>query len=152
MDSYKYKVTVGMPVYGVEKYIRKCMLSVLNQTFKDDIEILAIDDLGPDKSIDIIKEQKEQSKYAGVYVVENMPAEYAPSWEMLDESRKDEIVRSSRMYDFTKNGVLESFWANIDFNKKDTENVNINENNNDVIGNYHQNILSQMMRLRRHSN
>ena len=101
---------------------------------------------------DIIKEQKEQSKYAGVYVVENMPAEYAPSWEMLDESRKDEIVRSSRMYDFTKNGVLESFWANVDFNKKDTENVNINENNNDVIGNYHQNILSQMMRLRRHSN
>jgi hypothetical protein len=56
------------------------------------------------------------------------------------------------MYDFTKNGVLESFWANVDFNKKDTENVNINENNNDVIGNYHQNILSQMMRLRRHSN
>lgn len=45
-----------MPVYGVEKYIRKCMLSVLNQTFEDDIEILTIDDLGPDKSIDIIKE------------------------------------------------------------------------------------------------
>lgn len=56
MDSYKYKVTIGMPVYGVEKYIRKCMLSVLNQTFEDDIEILTIDDLGPDKSIDIIKE------------------------------------------------------------------------------------------------
>lgn len=56
MDSYKYKVTIGMPVYGVEKYIRKCMLSVLNQTFKEEFEILAIDDLGPDKSIDIIKE------------------------------------------------------------------------------------------------
>jgi glycosyltransferase involved in cell wall biosynthesis len=56
MDKYKCKVTIGMPVYGVEKYIRKCMLSVLNQTFKEDIEILAIDDLGPDKSIDIIKE------------------------------------------------------------------------------------------------
>ena len=56
MDRYKYKVTVGMPVYGVEKYIRKCMLSVLNQTFEDDIEILAIDDLGPDRSIEIIKE------------------------------------------------------------------------------------------------
>ena len=56
MDSYKYKVTIGMPVYGVEKYIRKCMLSVLNQTFEDDIEILTIDDLGQDKSIDIIKE------------------------------------------------------------------------------------------------
>ena len=56
MDTYKYKVTVGMPVYGVEQYIRKCMLSVLNQTFKEDIEILAIDDLGPDNSINIIKE------------------------------------------------------------------------------------------------
>lgn len=56
MDSYKYKVTIGMPVYGMEKYIRKCMLSVLNQTFEYDIEVLAIDDLGPDKSIDIIKD------------------------------------------------------------------------------------------------
>lgn len=54
--NYKYKVTIGMPVYGVEKYIRKCMLSVLNQTFKEDFEILAVDDLGPDKSVEIIKE------------------------------------------------------------------------------------------------
>ena len=56
MTNYKYKITIGMPVYGVEKYIRKCMLSVLNQTFSGEIEILAIDDLGPDNSIDIIKE------------------------------------------------------------------------------------------------
>lgn len=55
MKEYRYKVTVGMPVYGVEKYIEKCMLTVLNQTFDDDIEIIAIDDHGPDKSIDIIK-------------------------------------------------------------------------------------------------
>ena len=56
MTQYKYNVTIGMPVYGVEKYIRKCMLSVLNQSFKDEIEILAIDDHGPDNSIEIIKE------------------------------------------------------------------------------------------------
>ena len=56
MGEYKYKVTVGMPVYGVEKYIRKCMLSVLNQTFKEEFEILAVDDLGPDNSVEIIKE------------------------------------------------------------------------------------------------
>lgn len=59
MNRYKYKVTVGMPVYGVEKYINKCMLSVLDQSFKDDIEILAIDDRGPDDSIDIIKGLQE---------------------------------------------------------------------------------------------
>jgi glycosyltransferase involved in cell wall biosynthesis len=56
MTDYKYKVTVGMPVYGVEKYIRKCILSVLNQTFKEDMEILAVDDRGPDNSIEIIKQ------------------------------------------------------------------------------------------------
>lgn len=56
MSKYKYKVTIGMPVYCVEQYIRKCLLSVLNQTFKDDIEIIVIDDHGSDKSMDIIKE------------------------------------------------------------------------------------------------
>lgn len=45
-----------MPVYGVEKYIRKCILSVLNQTFMDEIEVLVVDDLGPDKSMDIVRE------------------------------------------------------------------------------------------------
>lgn len=56
MKNYKYKVTIGMPVYGVEKYIRKCMLSALNQTISESYEILAIDDWGPDKSVEIIKE------------------------------------------------------------------------------------------------
>ena len=54
---------------------------------------------------------QQNNKFAGVYVVENMPNEYRPTWQMLDESRQDEIIRSSRMYDFTKPGVLESFWA-----------------------------------------
>ena len=40
VNNNKYKVTVGMPVYGVEKYIRKCLLSILNQTFQEDIEII----------------------------------------------------------------------------------------------------------------
>lgn len=53
---YKYKVTIGMPVYGVENYIHKCMLSVLNQTFSESYEILAVDDRGSDKSVEIIKE------------------------------------------------------------------------------------------------
>ncbi len=55
-ENYLYKVTIGMPVYGVERYIRKCLLSILSQTFKDEIEILVVDDLGPDKSLDIVRE------------------------------------------------------------------------------------------------
>ncbi len=52
---YKYQITVGMPVWGVEKYIKRSLLSVLEQDFED-MEILVIDDCGTDKSIDIATE------------------------------------------------------------------------------------------------
>lgn len=56
MTDYKYKVTVGMPVYGVEKYIQKSLLSVLNQTYKNEFEIITVDDHGPDNSMNIVRD------------------------------------------------------------------------------------------------
>lgn len=53
--DYKYQITVGMPVWGVEKYIRRSLLSVLEQDFED-MEILVIDDCGTDGSIEIATE------------------------------------------------------------------------------------------------
>ena len=53
--DYKFQITVGMPVWGVEKYIRRSLLSVLEQDF-DDMEILVVDDCGTDKSIDIVSD------------------------------------------------------------------------------------------------
>ena len=53
--GYKYQITVGMPVWGVEKYIKRSLLSILEQDFED-MEILVIDDCGTDKSIDIVTE------------------------------------------------------------------------------------------------
>ena len=94
----------------------------------------------------IVKEHQEDNKWKGVYVVENMPAEYLPSWQLLDETRQQDIVRSSKMYDFTKEGVLESFWANVDFNKT-TETKPVNENANPV-ENYQSNIIASMRKLR----
>lgn len=48
-----YEVTIGIPVYNVEKYIRLTMDSALAQTFND-IEFLVKDDCGTDSSIDIL--------------------------------------------------------------------------------------------------
>lgn len=47
-------VTVIIPVYKVEKYIAKCIQSLLNQTYKN-FEAIIVDDGSPDNSIQIVK-------------------------------------------------------------------------------------------------
>lgn len=53
------KVSVIIPVYGVEKYIQRCARSLFEQTL-DDIEYLFIDDCTPDKSIVILQQVLEE--------------------------------------------------------------------------------------------
>jgi glycosyltransferase involved in cell wall biosynthesis len=54
----KYEVTIGIPVYNVEKYIRQTIDSALAQTFKS-IEFLICDDCGTDSSISIVEEYQQ---------------------------------------------------------------------------------------------
>lgn len=113
----------------------------------DEIDSL-LETLSDDKNSaveELVKETKTADKFANVYAVKNMPAEYIPSWNMIDEARQEEIVRSSKMYDFTKEGVLESFWSSIDFDKK-VEKV---EESKDIVNDYHNSVYAQMMRLRK---
>ena len=49
------KISIIVPVYGVEKYIKKCIDSLVNQTFKD-FEIIVVDDGTKDNSIKIIED------------------------------------------------------------------------------------------------
>ena len=42
------KLTIIVPVYKVERYIEKCIDSILSQDYKD-MEVLLIDDGSPDK-------------------------------------------------------------------------------------------------------
>ena len=53
MDNIK--VSVIIPVYNVEKYLKQCLDSIVNQTLKD-IEIICIDAGSTDGSVGIIKE------------------------------------------------------------------------------------------------
>ena len=54
MNVDSKKVSVILPIYGVEKYIRQTIQSVLDQTYRN-FELLVIDDESPDKSVDICK-------------------------------------------------------------------------------------------------
>ena len=49
------KVSVIIPVYNVEEYLKECLDSVINQTLKE-IEIICIDDCSTDNSYNILEE------------------------------------------------------------------------------------------------
>ncbi|WP_294588175.1 glycosyltransferase family 2 protein [uncultured Bacteroides sp.] len=48
------KVSVVIPIYNVSKYIERCLLSVLNQTWQD-LEIILVNDCTPDNSMEIVE-------------------------------------------------------------------------------------------------
>ena len=49
-----FKVSVIVPVYGVEKFVGRCIDSLMRQTL-DCIEYIIVDDCTPDSSMNIIK-------------------------------------------------------------------------------------------------
>lgn len=49
------KISIIIPVYNVEKYLKDCLNSIINQTFKD-IEIICINDGSTDDSLNILLE------------------------------------------------------------------------------------------------
>lgn len=61
-----YEVTIGIPVFNVEKYIRQTLDSALAQTFQS-IEFLVLDDCGTDASLDIVREY-QQTHSRGKYI------------------------------------------------------------------------------------
>ena len=57
-----YAISVIIPVYNTEKYIKRCLESVVNQSFKN-IEIVIVDDCSPDNSHSVIESyQKNDSR------------------------------------------------------------------------------------------
>lgn len=48
----KYKISVIVPIYNVDKYLKKCIDSVIYQSYKN-LEIILVDDGSPDKSGEI---------------------------------------------------------------------------------------------------
>ena len=52
MNNNSDLISVVVPVYNVEKYIEKCLMSIIKQTYKN-LEIIIIDDGSSDNSLDI---------------------------------------------------------------------------------------------------
>ena len=90
------KVSVIIPVYNSEKYLRQCLDSVIGQTLKE-IEIICVDDGSTDSSPEILEAYKEadprvsvfrqQNQYAGAARnngMEHAAGEYLVFWDSDD--------------------------------------------------------------------
>ena len=65
----KPKVSIIVPVYKVEKYLRRSMDSLVNQTL-DGVEIICINDGSPDNCLSILKEYKEKYSDKNIVIID----------------------------------------------------------------------------------
>lgn len=64
------KISVIVPVYNVEKYIEKCIRSIMKQTLEE-IEIIVVNDGSPDGSLDVINKLMKEDQRIQVITKKN---------------------------------------------------------------------------------
>lgn len=109
------KVSIIVPVYNVEKYLEKCLDSIINQSLKE-IEIICVNDCSLDKSLDILKKYKsvddrviiinnetnQRAGYSRNIGVERASGEYIgfiDSDDYIDEKYFEELYSTAKKYD-----------------------------------------------------
>lgn len=111
----KIKISVVIPVYNVEKYIRECIESIINQTFKD-IEIIVVNDGSKDNSIKIVEEYLSDKRIK-IINKENGGASSARNIGM--KIAKGEYIYFIDSDDFIEKDVLEVLYKNLESEKLD---------------------------------
>lgn len=117
------KVSVIVPIYNVEKYLEKCLDSLVNQTLED-IEIILVNDGSTDNSDQIAKKYANKYKEKIVYLekqngglsdARNYGLEYAKgdyisfvdSDDYISKNLYSELIRyMEEDYDMVKFGIL----------------------------------------------
>lgn len=68
--EYKYKITVIIPIYNVEKYLEEAILSIINQTINiKNIELILVNDGSPDNSEKICLKYKDKYPNSVKYIL-----------------------------------------------------------------------------------
>lgn len=71
--DFEPKVSIIIPVYNTDEYLRECLDSVVNQTLSE-IEIICVDDGSTDSSLKILKEYAEKDKRINILQQNNSGA------------------------------------------------------------------------------
>lgn len=97
------KFSIVLPAYNVGRYIERCLLSCIYQTY-DEIEIIVVDDCGQDDSIDQVNRIAQidarvkvvrNAKNMGTYHARRMGAEFAAGEYILFLDPDDELKRNA---------------------------------------------------------
>ena len=66
MENEEIKVSVVIPVYNTEKYVREAVESIMNQTLRE-LEIIIINDGSTDNSLQVVEELAAADSRIQVY-------------------------------------------------------------------------------------
>ena len=111
------KVSIIIAVYNTEQYIKKCLDSIINQTFKD-MEIIVINDGSTDSSIDFINEYKQKDERVRVV---NLDRNYGICYVRNKgiECSKGEYIVFIDSDDWVSKDYIEFLYDNIEKEKAD---------------------------------
>lgn len=101
------KVSILIPIYNAEKWLRQCMDSIINQTL-DEIEIICINDGSKDSSLKIINEyQKNDSR---IKVVNKVNTGYGHTLNQGIKIAKGEYIGIVESDDFIDSNMFEALY------------------------------------------
>lgn len=100
----KIKVSIIVPVYNVEKYLKRCLDSLISQTLQD-IEIICINDGSTDGSVDILKEYENRD--SRIKVISKINTGYGNSMNVGMHYAKGEYIGIVESDDFADNNMFE---------------------------------------------
>ena len=110
------KVTIIVPVYNAEKYLEKCIKSLINQTYNN-LEIILIDDGSLDKSWNICNNFAKKDTRIKVYHKENGGVSSARNWGLSNSSGKYILFVDSD--DWLEDNMIEILYREIEEQKVD---------------------------------
>lgn len=110
------KVSVVIPAYNAEKYLKECLDSVINQTFKD-IEVICVNDGSTDSTLEIMKSYSSQDNRVKVISHENIGA--GPARNNGFEAAKGKYIYTLDADDYIYDDAIEDMYNNAVLNNSD---------------------------------
>ncbi len=104
MDQANIKVSVIVPIYNVERYLKKCLDSCIKQTLKD-IEIICVDDGSTDKSYEIVKRYAKKDKR--IVPITKKNAGYGNSMNIGMDRARGEYIGIVESDDYVERNMFE---------------------------------------------